>query len=103
MPISRPGQIRRIEKNEYDETSGTYSQETVYNSPYPPFLEVTDYKYNADGTITLYTDGVWPDYDSDHAFTNEIVVKPFEDGTFRILSNDVAEQELLLPPVAYTK
>jgi ketosteroid isomerase-like protein len=88
---------------EYNETSGTYSQETVYNSPYPPFLEVTDYKYNADGTITLYADGVWPDYDSDHAFTNEIVVKPFKDGTFRILSNDVTEQELKLPPVAYTK
>lgn len=58
---------------------------------------------NADGTITLYADGVWPDYDSDHAFTNEIIVKPFKDGTFRILSNDVTEQELKLPPVAYTK
>ena len=88
---------------EYNETSGTYSQETVYNSSYPPFLEVTDYKYNADGTITLYADGVWPDYNSDHAFTNEIIVKPFKDGTFRILSNDVTEQELELPPVAYTK
>lgn len=87
---------------EYDETAETYRQETVYNSPYPPFLEVTDYKYNADGTITLYADGVWPDYNSDHAFSNEIVVKPFKDGTFRILSNDVTEQELSLPPVAYT-
>lgn len=88
---------------EYDETTGTYSQETVYNSPYPPFLEVTDYKYNADGTITLYADGVWPEYNSDHAFTNEIVVKPFEDGSFRLLSNDVTEQELRLPPVAYSQ
>ena len=88
---------------EYDETAGTYRQETVYNSPYPPFLEVTDYKYNVDGTITLYADGVWPDYNSDHAFSNEIVVKPFKDGTFRILSNDVTEQELKLPAVAYIK
>ena len=86
---------------EYNEAAGTYSQETVYNSPYPPFLEVTDYNYNADGTITLYADGVWPDYNSDKAFTNVIVVRPFDDGTFKILSNDVTEQELRLPPVAY--
>ena len=86
---------------EYNEAAGTYSQETVYNSPYPPFLEVTDYKYNADGTIILYADGVWPDYNSDRAFTNVIVVRPFDDGTFKILSNDVTEKELRLPPVAY--
>ena len=69
----------------------------------PPFLEVTDYRYNTDGTITLYADGVWPDYNSDYAFTNVIVVKPFDDGTFKILSNDVTEQELKLPPVAYVR
>ena len=28
---------------------------------------------------------------------SKIVVKPFDDGTFRILSNDVTEQELSLP------
>ena len=88
---------------EYNETTGNYSQATVYNSPYPPFLEVTDYNYNADGTITLYADGVWPDYNSDKAFTNVIVVRPFDDGTFKILSNDVTEQELRLPPVAYSE
>jgi len=85
---------------DYNESTETYRQETVYNSPYPPFLEVTDYNYNADGTITLYADGVWPDYNSDYAFSSEIIVKPFDDGTFRILSNDVTEQELRLPPVA---
>ncbi len=59
---------------EYNESTETYRQETVYNSPYPPFLEVTEYKYHSDGTITLYADGVWPDYNSDYAFTNVIVV-----------------------------
>lgn len=88
---------------EYDGATDTYGQETVYNSPYPPFLEVTDYKYNTDGTITLYADGVWPDYNSDYAFTSVIVVEPFDDGTFRILSNDITEQELRLPPVAYSE
>ena len=28
---------------EYNESAETYSQETVYNSPDPPFLEGTDY------------------------------------------------------------
>ena len=88
---------------EYDEPTETYRQETVYNSPNPPFLEVTDYKYNSDGTITLYADGVWPDHNSDHAFSSVIVVKPFDDGTFRILSNDITEQEVRLPSVAYSK
>lgn len=60
-------------------------------------------KPGSDGTITLFADGVWPDYNSDYAFTSVIVVKPFGDGTFRILSNDVTEQELKLPPVAYSK
>ena len=63
---------------EYNESTKTYRQETVYYSPYPPFLEVTDYTYNSDGTITLLADGVWPDYNSDYAFTSVIVVKPFE-------------------------
>ena len=76
---------------EYDETTETYRQETVYNSPYPPFLEVTDYKYNSDGTITLYADGVWPDYNSDYAFTSAIVVNPFEDGTFLFVISQLVE------------
>ena len=44
---------------------------------------------------------MWPDYNSDKAFTNVIVVRPFDDGIFKILSNDVTEQELRLPRVAY--
>lgn len=81
----------------------------------------TIYKIYEDGTIASITflyrneeiqsyyvgvrpdaDGVWPDYNSDYAFTSVIVVKPFDDGTFRIISNDVTEQELKLPPVAYS-
>lgn len=85
----------------YNEIENTYCQETVYGSPYPPFLEVVDYKYHADGTITLYADGVWPDYNSDYAFTNVIVIQPFSDGTFRMLSNNVEQKELELPPVAH--
>ena len=87
----------------YDEGSNSYEYEMIYASPYPPFGEVVDYKENTDGTITLIVDGVWPDYNSDLAFRNEIVVQPFEDGTFRYLSNSIEQIELELPPIARKK
>ena len=87
----------------YDESSNSYEYEMIYASPYPPFGEVVDYTKNADGTITLIVDGVWPDYNSDLAFRNTVVVQPFADGTFRYLSNSIEEIELELPPIARTK
>ena len=87
----------------YDEDSNSYEYEMIYASPYPPFGEVVDYTKNADGTITLIVDGVWPDYNSDLAFRNTVVVQPFEDGTFRYLSNSIEQIELELPPIVKTK
>ncbi len=84
----------------YDANSNSYAYEMIYASPYPPFGEVVDYRWNDDGTITLIVDGVWADYNSDFAFQNVIVVQPFEDGTFRYLSNSIEEKELELPPIA---
>ena len=78
----------------------SYEYEMIYASPYPPFGEVVDYTENADGTLTLIVDGVWPDYNSDLAFRNTVVVQPFEDGTFRYLSNSIEQIELELPPIA---
>ena len=87
----------------YAEGSNSYEYERIYASPYPPFGEVVDYTKNADGTITLIVDGVWPDYNSDLAFRNTVVVLPFEDGTFRYLSNSIEQIELELPPIARKK
>ena len=87
----------------YIEDSASYPYEMIYASPYPPFGEVIDYTENANETITLIVDGVWPDYNSDCAFTNQIVVQPFEDGTFRYLSNSIEQKELELPPIVRTK
>ena len=87
----------------YDEKSDSYEYEMILGSPYPPFGEVVDYMENVDGTITLIVDGVWADYNSDIAFTNTIVVQPFDDGTFRYLSNSIEQKELELPPIARTK
>ena len=81
----------------YDKDSNSYEHEMIFASPYPPFGEVVDYTENPDGTITLVVDGVWADYNSDLAFTNIIVVQPFEDGTFRYLSNTIEQKELEVP------
>ena len=97
LPVSKE-QLR--EKCGYDEASDSYPYEMILAEPYPPFGEVVDYTENNDNTITLIVDGVWVDFGSDCAFTNRIVVEPFEDGTFRILSNSIEQKELELPPIA---
>ena len=75
----------------YDKDSESYEYEKMHVTQHPPFGEVVDYTENADGTITLIVDGVWPDQNTDLAFRNTVVVQPFEDGTFRYLSNSVEE------------
>lgn len=90
LPVS----VEQLKKHcKYDEASNSYAYEMIFGSPYPPFGEVMDYKEHSNGTITLMVDGVWPDYKLDQAFRNEIVVQPFEDGTFRYLSNSVWTKE----------
>ena len=83
----------------YDAATDTYKYEMSISQPLPPFPEVVDYKENVDGTLTLFVDGVWPDYGSDYAFTNQIVVRPLENGAFRYLSNSIQKQELDIPVV----
>lgn len=81
----------------YRADTDSYPYEMILGKQFPPFGEVVDYRENGDGTITLYVDGVWIDYGSDKAFRNRIVVKPFEDGTFRYLSNSIEKRELEIP------
>ena len=83
----------------YHADADGYEYEMIFARQFPPFGEVVDYKQNENGTITLYVDGVWPDCNSDYAFTNQIVVKPFSDGTFRYLSNTIEQKELELPQI----
>lgn len=83
----------------YRADTDSYPYEMIFSSPYPPFGEVVWDKENPDGTLTLFVDGVWPDYNSDCAFTNIITVQPFDDGTFRYLSNSIEKKELDIPNV----
>ena len=86
----------------YDFDSNSYKYEIILSKQFPPFGEVVDYKKNEDGTITLIVDGVWADYNSDCAFTNQIVIEPFEDGTWRYLSNSIEKRELEIPQIRDT-
>ena len=83
----------------YHADAGGYEYEMIFARQFPSFGEVVDYQQNEDGTITLYVDGVWIDYNSDCAFTNQIVIQPFPDGTFRYLSNTIEQKELELPQI----
>lgn len=81
----------------YHADENAYEYDRIFARQFPPFGEVVDYRQNEDGTITLYVDAVWVDYNSDIAFTNTIVVQPFDDGTFRYLSNSIEQKELEIP------
>lgn len=104
MTIYFPVSIEQLrEKCEYDSSSNSYTYEMISACPYPPFGEVVAYTENSNGTITLYVDGVWADYNSDYAFVNKIIVQPFDDGTFRYLSNSIEQKELEVPKVDLRK
>lgn len=81
----------------YDIESNTYDSGTFLYRGTSPFCEVVDYLDNGDGTLTLYVDAVWPDKNSDCAFKNEIVIKPYGNGTCQYLSNKIQKIELDIP------
>lgn len=83
----------------YNADSNTYECDLFSARPHAPFGEVVDYTENEDGTFTLFVDGVWPDYDSDYAFTNQIAIQPYEDGTFCYLSNSIEQKEMEIPVI----
>lgn len=91
LPVTRE-QVRQL--CGYDPKTDSYPYEMILPRQYPPFGEVVDYTENADGTITLTVDGVWIEQGTDCAFTNTIVVQPFEDGTFRYLSNTITHKQM---------
>lgn len=95
-----PVTVRQVRENcGYNAQQDNYPYETAVSGPYSPFGEVVDYAGNPDGTLTLFVDGVWPDYDSDCAFRNKIVVKPLEGGSFRYLSNSIEKREMDIPVI----
>lgn len=95
-----PATVEQVrEQCGYRAQTDSYPYEMIFPRQYPPFGEVVDYEKNPDGTLTLMVDGVWPDYDSDCAFTNRITIQPLADGRFRYLANSIEKGELEIPVV----
>ena len=100
MTTYLPETIQQVREScGYHADTDSYPYEMIFARQYPPFGEVVDFVENPDGTITLFVDGVWPDYDSDCAFTNRILIQPFADGSFRYLSNTIEKGELEIPMI----
>lgn len=98
MTTCFPVSVEQLRKHcGYRADTDSYPYEMIFGRQFPPFGEVVDYTEHKDGTITLYVEGVWIDYDSDEAFANTITVQPFADGTFRYLSNTIEEREVEIP------
>lgn len=57
-----------------------------------PFPEVTRAVENTDGTLTLTVDAVWPQKETDKAFTHETTVR-ITDGGFQYMGNRIVDTE----------
>lgn len=66
-----------------------------------PYPEVTAYRENEDGTLTLVTDAVWAEENLDRAYSHEVTVRLLEDGQWQYVSNHILPSEENMIP-AYT-
>lgn len=87
-----------INISDYSSAAGGYFflgyQTGYYNvTPRTPEPEVTDYWYNADGSLTLRVDAVNKWYGTDKAFTHELTVAEYKDGRIMYLGNTLLESE----------
>jgi len=88
-----PEQLRGLA--DYNAELGGYymcGYQTGYYNVVPriPEPEVTDYRFNSDGTLTLTIDAVFSWYGTDRAFTHEVTMRDTERG-FEYVSNYVQE------------
>jgi len=70
----------------------------IYNvTPRFPEPEVTEFRYNSDGSITMRVDAVFKWYGTDRAFSHDVTVMDTSDG-FRYISNTLyADENSILP------
>ena len=72
-----------------------YRPRGFYEAEYPehPYPEVVDYTENADGTITLLVNAVFPYEGLSKVFSHEVVVRPLENDGVQYVSNHVIPSE----------
>lgn len=90
MTEAFPVTVEQLRNNcHYEEESESYPLQRACAKQFAPFGEVVDYRENGDGTLTLFVEAVWTDYNTDCAYKNEILVEPLDDGSCSYLSNKV--------------
>ena len=82
-------------RHQADSSAYIYHPRGFYDTEYPgyPFSEVVDYGENADGTITLTVNAVFPYENIAKVFTHEVVVRPLPDGGVQYVSNRIIPSE----------
>lgn len=82
--------LYRVDTKTYE-----YRPRGFYEAEYPehPYPEVVDYTENADGTITLLVNVVFPYEGLSKVFSHEVVVRPLENGGVQYVSNHVIPSE----------
>ena len=78
-----------------DSSAYAYRPRGLYDTEYPeyPFPEVVDYGENADGTVTLTVNAVFPYENIAKVFAHEVVVRPMPDGGVQYVSNRIIPSE----------
>ena len=87
----------------FDAGEGSYKWKVRGMGDFPscilPVPEVTSYRENGDGTLTLKVEAVWEDENTDCAFTHEVTVRPKGDEKFQYVSNHIlATPDQKIPP-----
>lgn len=81
----------------FDATARSYPWRERGMYEFPGFIlpcpEVTSYKENEDGSITLTVEAVWADENTDCAFVHEVTVLPQDNKHFFYLSNHILSQK----------
>lgn len=72
-----------------------YKPRGFYEVEYPeyPYSEVVDFTENADGTIMLMANVVFPYAGISKVYTHEVVVRPLENGGVQYVSNHILQSE----------
>ncbi|BFK07988.1 hypothetical protein F120042H4_09180 [Faecalimonas umbilicata] len=90
VEILRGRQEYQKEKNCYKREEMLYRRYNITNVPVP---EVTAYKENPDGTLTITVEAVWKERMTDCAFVHEVTVRQRGERSFQYIGNRIIQSE----------
>ena len=90
VEILRGRQEYQKEKNCYKREEMLYRRYNITNVPVP---EVTAYKENLDGTLTITVEAVWKERMTDCAFIHEVTVRQRGERSFQYIGNRIIQSE----------